>query len=102
MGKAAVVAILGAAMVYAQGSVERQLEAAIHREVVVGDLKGAIEQYRAIVGQTDAPKAIAASALLHMGECYEKLGQRRQAHESYTRVAKDFESESLVATEARA
>jgi hypothetical protein len=88
--------------VIAQGSAERALEAAIYREVVAGDLKGAIEQYRAIVGQADAPKTVAASALLHMGGCYEKLGQRRQAHESYTRVLRDFESESAAAAAARA
>jgi hypothetical protein len=89
-------------MVWAQGSADRALEAAIYREVVVGDLKGAIEQYRAIVGQADAPKPVAASALLHMGGCYEKLGQRRQAHESYTRVVRDFDSESAAAAAARA
>jgi len=96
------VALAGAAGVWAQGSVERQFEEALHREVVLGDLKGAIEQYRAIVAQADAVHAVAARALLHMGGCYEKLGQRRQAHESYTRVVRDFESESAVAAEARA
>jgi hypothetical protein len=99
---ALLIAFAGAAAVWAQGSVDRQLEAAIHREVVLGDLKGAIEQYRAIVGQADAVRAVAARALLHMGECYEKLGQRRQAHESYTRVMREFESESATAAEARA
>ena len=88
--------------IFAQGSTERQLEAAIYREVVAGDLKGAIENYRAIVGQKDAPRSVAATALLHMGECYEKLGQRRQAHESYLRVVREFESESAVAADARA
>ena len=43
------IAILcGAPMLWAQGTADRQLEAAIYREVVAGDLKGAIEQYRAI------------------------------------------------------
>jgi hypothetical protein len=84
-----------------QGSAERALEAAIHEEAVAGDLKGAIEKYREIVARKDTPKPIAANALLHMGECYEKLGLRRQAHESYTRVVRDFESESAAA-QARA
>ncbi|HKA02615.1 MAG TPA: tetratricopeptide repeat protein [Candidatus Solibacter sp.] len=96
------VAFLLAAAVSAQNSADRQLEAAIHREMVLGDLKGAIEDYRAIVDQSDAPRHIAAGALLHMGECYEKLGQRRQAHEAYSRVVREFESESSVAAEARA
>jgi hypothetical protein len=86
---------------FAQGSAERELEGAIHQEVVAGDLKAAIEKYREIVARTDAPKAIAADALLHMGECYEKLGQRRQAHETFTRVIRDFEGEPSAA-QARA
>jgi tetratricopeptide (TPR) repeat protein len=86
---------------WAQGSADRQLEAAIYREVVAGDLKGAIDKYREIVAHVDSPRSIAATALLRMGECYEKLGQRRQAHESYTRVVRDFESEPAAA-EARA
>jgi hypothetical protein len=86
----------------AQGSVDRALEAAIYRETVAGDLKAAIEQYRAIVGRADAPHAVAASALMHMGACYEKLGQRRLAHEQYTRVMRDFEGESALAAAARA
>jgi hypothetical protein len=77
------------------------MEAAIYREMVAGDLKGAIESFREIVGLPEVPHVVAASALLHIGECYEKLGQRRFAHESYIRVVRDYESEPAAA-EARA
>jgi len=86
----------------AQNDSDRQLEAAIYRQMVTGDLKGAIEKYRAILAQPDAPRAIAARALLEMAGCYEKLGERRQAHEAYTRLVRDFESEPGAAGEARA
>ncbi|HXK06350.1 MAG TPA: tetratricopeptide repeat protein [Verrucomicrobiae bacterium] len=95
-------ALLAAAMLAGQGDSERQLEAAIHREVVAGDLKGAIENYRAILTQPGVSKAIAARALFHIGECYEKLGQQRQAHDAYQRVAREFESETSIAAAARA
>jgi len=95
-------ALLAAAMLAGQGDSERQLEAAIHREVVAGDLKGAIENYRAILTQPGVSKAIAARALFHIGECYEKLGQQRQAHDAYQRVTREFESETSIAAAARA
>jgi hypothetical protein len=90
-----------ATLLAAQRDSDRQLEAAIYREVVAGDLKGAIEQYRGILAAPHTPREIAARALLQMGECYDKLGQRRQAHDAYTRVTREFESLTAVASEAR-
>jgi hypothetical protein len=77
----------------------RQLESAIYREVVVGDVKGAMEQYRTIVADTASPRPVAARALLHLGQCFEKSGQEGAAHAAYERLAKDFgeEPESAVA-----
>ena len=94
--------LLAPAILAGQADSERQLEAAIHREVVLGDLKGAIDNYRALLAQAGVPKSIAARALYHMAECYEKLGQQRQAHDAYLRVAREFESETAVAGAARA
>ena len=48
---------------------ERRLEQAIHREMVVGDLPGAIEQYRAILARTGQSRAVAARALFQMAQC---------------------------------
>jgi len=86
----------------AQSDADRQFEAALHQEVVKGDLRGAIEKYRALLGQSGASRGVAARALLHIGECYEKLGQRAQAHEAYARIAREFESEPGIAGTARA
>src|SRR5258708_18198602 len=72
----------------AGGSSEAQLESAIHREVVLGDLTGAIEQFKAIAGSAQS-KAIAARALFHAAQCLEKSGRRAEAYDAYTRVVKE-------------
>ncbi len=86
----------------AQANPERQLEAAIHREMVEGEIAAAIDLYREIVAQPDTPPSVAARALLHLGQCQEKLGQRREAHATYARAVRDYASETAVAAEARA
>ena len=58
---------------------EKEMAAAIHREVVLGDLPGAMEQYRHILAQPGVPPPLAARALLQTGECLEKLGQGKDA-----------------------
>jgi hypothetical protein len=76
-----------------------RLESAIHSEVVLGDLKGAIDKYRSIETDPGAPRPIAAKAWLHMAQCFEKSGQIAAAGEAYARVWKEFaeEPESAMA-----
>ena len=81
---------------------ERQLEAAVYREMVTGDVAAAIGMYHAILAQTGIARPVAARALLHLGQCQEKLGQRREAHATYARVVRDFAAESAIAAQARA
>jgi hypothetical protein len=85
----------------AQGDAARLLEAAIHREVVNGDLAGAMEAYRAISSDASAPHPIAARALLRLAQCQEKMGLRREAHTTYTRILREFTGESEIAAQAR-
>ncbi|MEI9974228.1 MAG: hypothetical protein WDO73_20560 [Ignavibacteriota bacterium] len=40
---------------------EKQLEAAIHREIVVGDLAGAMKEYRTILSQQDVPRTLVSA-----------------------------------------
>jgi hypothetical protein len=70
-----------------------KLESAIHREVVMGDLKGAIEQYRSIEADPAATRPIAAKAWLHMAQCFEKSGEIAAAGRAYARVLKEFAEE---------
>ena len=79
----------------------RQVEAAVHREMVLGDLKGAIEGYRAVLALEGVSREIAARALFQMGQCQEKLGKRTAAEDAYRRVADEY-GDQEQAQEARA
>jgi hypothetical protein len=80
----------------------RQLEAAIYREVVTGDLKGAMDGYRKILDTAGANRAVAARAQFQIGQCEEKLGDRTAAEEAYHRVAEQFgDQEPAAAARAR-
>lgn len=61
--------------VYAQEA-EKQLQAAIHKETVDGDLRGAINAYRKVIASAagSSNRQVAAQAQLRLGLCYEKLG----------------------------
>jgi Tol biopolymer transport system component len=77
---------------------ELQLEAAVNKEVVAGDLKGAIELYRKAAQSSD--RALAAKALVRMGQCYERLGDA-EARKAYERVVRDFGDQKDLAETAR-
>ena len=92
--------ILTAAPLTAALSPEAQMEAAKYREVVVGDLKGAIEQYKAVL-QHPKSRTIAARALLQMGQCFEKSGRRPEAQAVYTRLLSEFADQTEFSAQAR-
>jgi hypothetical protein len=81
---------------------ERQLEAAIHREMVLGDPAGAIGEYRAILAQPARSKAVAGRAQLQMARCLERLGRRDEALGAYRRAASEFAELAEIAGPARA
>jgi hypothetical protein len=85
----------------AQPDGERQLETAVYRETVMGDVAAAIGMYRAILAQTGVARPVAARALWQLGQCQEKLGQRREAHATYARVVREYAGESGMAAQAR-
>jgi Tol biopolymer transport system component len=82
---------------------EVQLQAAIKKEVFDGDLKGAIEQYKKIVSSYGNNHAVAAKALVRMGQCYEKLGdtQAQEARKAYERVVRDYADQAEIVAQAR-
>ena len=79
---------------------ELTLQTAIKTETIDGDLKGAIELYQKLAGGGD--RAVAAKALVRLGQCYEKLGDA-QARQAYDRVVRDFadQKETVAAAIAR-
>jgi len=78
-----------------------QLQAAINKEVVAGDVKAAIEMYRKLADGPD--HAVAARALVRLGQCYEKLGaaQSAQARKAYERVVTQFPDQAEAVAQAK-
>ena len=94
---------LAAAIVGASGDAgqdaERQLKAAMNTELVDGNLKLAIEQYKKVAGSGN--RALAAQALLRMADCYQKLGDR-EAQAIYGRLVRDYGDQKDAVSVARA
>src|SRR5579863_3344345 len=91
-------ALAAAALLLAQA--DTTLQKAIRKETIEGDLKGAIELYQKAIGQAGKDRTTAAQALLRLGDCYEKQGDK-QARQAYERLVKEF-GDSKEASQARA
>src|SRR5690348_16859708 len=77
------------------------MEAARKKEVVDGDLNGAIQEYGAIAVKYKADRPVAAMALFHMAECYQKMGDA-ESRKIYEQVVKDYADQKEAVTLARA
>ena len=92
--------------VYGVGQVDKQgealLQAAKNTELVKGDLKAAIDQYKQILARPGVGRTVAAKALLEMGQCYEKLGQA-DARTTYEQLLRQYgdQAEQVQAARAR-
>src|SRR5215472_2590048 len=75
-------------------------QAALHKQLVDGDLEGAIEQYKTILAKYGSDRAVAAKAWVELGQCYEKLG-KEEARKAYERVLRDYADQSEAAAKAR-
>ena len=95
------VASLGTAQAQKPVDLEVQFKAAERKELVDGDLKGAIEQYRQIVAKAGTNRSVAAKALLRMAECYQKQGDV-EARKIYERLVRDFADQRDAASIAQA
>ena len=86
----------------AQGTAQsdRQFQAALQKETVDGNLKGAIEDYRAIASRQGVARDLASQALLRMAEAYEKLGDS-QARAVYSQLIRDFPDQRQIVETAR-
>ncbi len=80
---------------------EVQLQKAIQKETVDGDLQAAIEQYKKIISTRGVGRAVAARALLQLGSCYEKLGIA-DARKTFEQLLKDYGDQTEIAAQARA
>ena len=78
------------------------LQAAKNMELVKGDLKAAVDQYKNILARPGVGRTVAAKALLEMGQCYEKLGQA-EARTAYEQLLRQYgdQAEQVQAARAR-
>jgi Tol biopolymer transport system component len=74
---------------------------ALVKEQAAGDLNGAIAIYQRIVRDFTSDRALAAKALVQLGQCYEKLGST-EARKAYQRVVTDYADQADQLTLARA
>src|SRR5258708_31662321 len=85
----------------AQKTPESMLGAALHQEEGQGDLKGAIASYQKVVATPGVSRKTAAEALVHMGQCYEKLGDA-ESRRAYERVVREYADQKNAVAVARA
>lgn len=83
-----------------QADADVALKAAMHKELVDGDLASAIEEYKRLAARPGVSRAVVAKALLQMAQSYEKLGSP-EARAAYERVARDYGDQRAIAAEAR-
>jgi len=76
------------------------LQQALVMEQAEGNLRAAIELYERIVEEFPGDGALAARALVQMGQCYEKLGSQ-EAERAYQRVVRDYGDQAVFVAQAR-
>ena len=77
------------------------LSKAVYEEEVNGELDEAITSYQFIIKQYPENRRVSAEALLHLGTCYEKLGNQ-EARKTYRQVIQKYADQSDLAAEATA
>lgn len=81
---------------FSQGS-EKLFQKGLVKEEGEGSLQEAIDIYNQVVEDVSAERSLRANALLHVGICYEKLGQEK-AKKTYEKLIADFaDQEEIVA-----
>jgi Tol biopolymer transport system component len=81
-------------------TLEADLQRAVQKEMVSGDVKTAIDEYRKIAARAGANRAVKAKALLRMADSYRKLGDG-ESRKLYEQVVKEFADQKQTAAEAR-
>lgn len=78
---------------------EVQLRAAMTRELLHGDLAGAIAEYRRIAADAAASRSLAARALFQLAQAYEKQGDP-EARATYERLTRTYRDQPGIAAQA--
>jgi Tol biopolymer transport system component len=84
-----------------QNQAEVDLQSAMRSENVDGDLKAAIQMYESVISKYKHDRPVAAMALVHMADCYQKLGDT-QSRKLYDRVLHEYPDQKEAVVLARA
>lgn len=93
------VALLLTQKAFAQNA-EEVFQKGVQYEEVKGELDKAIDEYKLVIEYHSPDRQMTARALLHLGNCYEKLG-KSQAKEAYEQIIHQFADQSAAVQEAR-
>ncbi len=74
---------------------EKLFQKGMIQEEGEGNLTNAIEIYNSLVNDMNADRALRAKALLHMGICYEKLGNQK-ARRAYQTLTLEYADQSAI------
>ena len=97
-GVVTIAVLLIGAVAAQQPSADAALQGAIRTETVTGDLRKAIAEYQAIVDRyAKTDRAVAATALLRMADCFQKQGDA-QASTVLERVVREFADQPAAVT----
>jgi ankyrin repeat protein/N-acetylneuraminic acid mutarotase len=77
------------------------LQRGLFEEEANQNLPAAIQAYRAVAGQFDKDRKLAATAVFRLGECYRKQGSTNDAAAQYERVLRDFSDQPQLVTLSR-
>ncbi|MFW6139782.1 MAG: tetratricopeptide repeat protein [Acidobacteriota bacterium] len=83
-----------------QEKAEERFEKALYYEDVQGDLEKAIELYEQILKQFPESREVAAKVQLHIGLCYEKLGQT-EAQRAFQKVVDNYPDQTSAVKVAK-
>jgi Tol biopolymer transport system component len=81
-------------------SPEALMGAAVHQQEVEGDPQEAIAAYKKVVDDGRASRALKATALFRLGECYEALGQL-EARKAYDQLLREYTDQTDIVAKAR-
>jgi Tol biopolymer transport system component len=100
-GLAGALLIAGALVAQRPEAADTLLQTALKKEVVDGNLSGAIEGYKKALAAAKGNRSLAAQALVHMAECYQKLGDA-QSRTIYEQIVRDYgdQKEALATAQA--
>ena len=85
---------------FPQQAADQLYEKALYLEEAKGQLQDAIDIYNKIVETRDADQSVKAKALLHVGLCYEKLGNK-EAVKAYQRLVNTYPDQTEMVALAK-